>query len=300
MQRYADPDALGEFDLIVCDEAHAILDQLTTFCAVRLDKRDIKRLIDRVLPPIDEGVPAWVAWAVEALGEARSRYTQARKDLGRLGINKRAATKRLQEYARLVRDLAELAKASEWKPSEIARPDVWVPGAATDWVAEKTKSGLLFSPIWVHAYGEDRLFVGVPRVLLCSATLQQATGYYLGIDSKDATFMEHDSTFDPRRRPLTYIPTTRVDHRMGECQTRIWLNRIDSIIDGRLDRKGIIHARSYARAREIVARSRHSAIMVTHKNSYQAKYTIEEFKAAAATCVPVSPSLEEGPDFPSA
>ena len=45
------------------------------------------------------------------------------------------------------------------------------------------------------------------------------------------------------------------------------ITRIDNIIGGRLDRKGIIHTRSYKRAMEVVERSKHSSMMMAHNSN---------------------------------
>jgi Rad3-related DNA helicase len=192
--------------------------------------------------------------------------------------------------------LKELTGAHEWRRSEPSDPNVIMPGMQTDWVAERTETGALFSPVWAHAYAEEYLFRAIPRVVLVSATLQPAAARYMGINPAQIDFREFASTFDPARRPLIYVPTTTVDRHMNEGQVRMWLSRIDGIVAGRLDRKGVIHTRSYERARLIVERSKHRAIMLTH-TSRTTRETVERFKRAKAPCVLVSPSVEEGYDF---
>lgn len=297
INRYGDPMALGKFDLLVLDEAHSVPDELADFCAIRLDRDEVRTLIEMKLPPTDEGADAWTGWASSALLVTRERYIEARRELLSIGGDKRKAGKLLRRLTDLGRGLKELATAHAWRRSEPGHPDVWLPGAATDWIAEKTATGVLFSPVWAHAYAEEYLFKHVPRVVLTSAVLQRKVAQYVGIDDAAMEFREFESTFDCARRPLIYIPTTRIDRNMTEGQTRQWISRIDAIIDTRLDRKGIIHAISYDRARTIVERSRHCSIMLTH-SSRTTRETVEEFKGAKAPCVLVSPSLEEGYDFP--
>jgi Rad3-related DNA helicase len=84
---------------------------------------------------------------------------------------------------------------------------------------------------------------------------------------------------------------------MTDGQVRVWMNRIDAIITGRPNWKGIIHTRSYERAQHIYATSRHRGIMIAHGRS-NAREVVARFKAAKAPCVLVSPVMEEGYDFP--
>lgn len=293
--RHSDPMALGEFDLLILDEAHSAPEWLSEFCAVQLDRREMKSLLSLELPPINEGVAVWSEWAKGAAVHAKDRYTEVRQRL--LDGNRKIATAQALRLSALIRDLTELAHAHQWRSAEGPRRDVRMPGLQMDWVAEANDHGVRFSPVWAHGYAEQYLFRGIPRVLLASATLSPDVRRYLGIDKRDADYHEVGSGFDPKRRPFIYVPTTRVDRGMLDGQVRIWTNRIDAIIGQRLDRKGIIHTRSYQRARDIVLRSRHSDIMLTHTTN-NARETIAAFKRAPAPCVLVSPSVEEGFDFP--
>lgn len=294
--RFADPDALGAFDLLILDEAHSAPDHLSSFCAVALDAQEVHALLKRDLPPLNEGVEVWVYWAREALAECRELYTTARQAMISIGGDKRTSSRRMKRLQDLGHRLKDLAGAHEWRRGEPSAPDVYIPGTQTDWVAEKTDTGALFSPVWAHAYAEEYLFRGIPKVVLTSATLQRAVARYLGVDDAAMDYREFSSAFDPSRRPLIYIPTTTVDRNMTEGQVRIWINRIDGIIDGRPDRKGIIHTRSYDRAQLILQRSRHGARLIGHDRR-GVRDAVERFKRSS-TGVLVSPSVEEGYDFP--
>jgi Rad3-related DNA helicase len=205
-------------------------------------------------------------------------------------------TKQLND---LMGRLFELSRCSDWRRSEPSSPDVRVAGMRTDWVAEPTASGAMFSPVWAHQYAESYLFKGIKRVVLVSATLQPAAGKYLGIPDDEYEFKEMDSTFNPGRRPVIWVPTVKVDRFMlpGSGLEKVWLNRIDGIIGGRLDRKGIVHTRSYDRAKAVEAGSKHGRALYTH-GSRNTRDVVDRFKRAKPPAVLVSPSLETGWDFP--
>jgi Rad3-related DNA helicase len=295
--RHSDPLAVGNFDLIILDEAHSAPDWLARFCAVDLDAGEVKLLLDLDLPPINEGVAVWAEWARGAAAIAREREEDARRQLRGLMFGRQRATRELLRLVSVGRELEELGKAYAWKRGEPSSREVHMPGMQTDWVAEKTPKGARFSPVWAHAYAEPYLFRHCPRVILSSATLSRDITKYLGIDRHQSDYHEVRSGFDPERRPFTYIPTTRVDRHSNEGQVRIWLRRIDTIIGDRLDRKGIIHTRSYARARTILERSRHRNLMIGHEPR-STRAAVARFKDADAPRVLVSPAVEEGFDFP--
>ena len=294
MMKYGDPESLGDFDNLVLDEAHSAPDLLADFCAVHLSRRELSELLDTKLPPLDENQEVWAEWAQVQLVKCVAIFTNL-QELMKTDYRKHLA--KMKRVIDLGRRLRELSKADQWKRVDGSNPNVSLPGVVTDWVAESTATGATFSPVWAHAYAESYLFRGIKRVLLVSATLQPTAAKYLGIPPSQYDFRESASTFHPSKRPFIWVPTTRVDRNWTIGQQRIWLNKIDRLIDERLDRKGIIHARSYDRTALIVANSRHRDIMLTHR-SVNTRDVVEEFKRSRAPRVLVSPSMDTGWDFP--
>jgi len=249
--RYSDPHAIGEFDLLVLDEAHTAPDHLSSFCAVSFDSEKVNALLGLRLPAVSEGLPVWVDWARSSLTVAIRRTKEAQDDIKKAqGSARGLAVHRVLSLTDIARGLERLAGAGRWLNADAATRDAHMPGADTDWVAEafKTKhsSGIRFTPVWAHAYAEPVIFRGIPKIVLVSATLTRDVGKYLGIAPEEMDYREVRSSFDPRRRPLIYVPTVRVDRSMNEGAKRLWMNRIDKVISTRLDRKGIIHTRCIA------------------------------------------------------
>lgn len=304
--RHGDPETLGKFDLLICDEAHDSAEWLTDFCAVELDGAEVQKLIGESLPPVDEGVDVWSAWARENGHKAKRKAEGLRLLLKQRPANRQQLTKELLRLSALERDLAEMARAKSWRRTEQASKQVEVPGEMSDWIAYRTAKGARFTPVWSHQYAEELLFRSIPKIVLSSGTLLPSIVNRLGIQSDQYDWHEVKSSFDPARRPLIYIPTTRVDQRMVEGQKRMWINRIDQILSTRLDRKVLIHSVSYARAVEIYERSRYGKkastdagdVMLLHSSSRETHDLVQRFKNAKAPCVLVSPAMTEGVDFP--
>lgn len=285
MCKAGEPDRLGHFDLIVLDEGHNAHDVLVSSLSVKLYSRSIKLLLALNLPrPSDDfSISQWRDWCKVAISKAREIYSQHSK------ADKRHPT--LPRLTKLGRDLSRFLSESEHSA----------------WIVEETpfrgveRRGVILTPVWGRHYAEQYLFRGIPRVILSSATLTPKVGEYLDIDVRksdsDAEFYEIASSFNPASRPLIYINgSVKVSHDMGEGLTQIWMNTIDAIIEANKQYKGIIHSRSYKRGKDIVYRSRHTNILLSH-NTGETRTIVEKFKLSDPPCALVSPAVEEGFDF---
>lgn len=266
-------DGLGApFARIVCDEAHAVPDHVVDHVAVTLSK--VSRLESEVLR-LEESLPVtfqdWVAWAddkrqtVEAL-VLEAKLTRKEK--------RYLALKRLQEKLNQI----------------VRRMD-------PTWIWEEGDAHVTLSPVWADRYAEEVLFLGVPNILLTSATVVPKTANMLGVPDEDHTFEEYPHTFPKANRRLYHIPTVRLNFRNGPLEERQWLTRLDQIIRDRADRKGIVHTVSYARRNLVLENSKFSSQMITH-NRADTESVVRRFKRNQSPLILVSPSMATGWDFP--
>lgn len=296
---------LGEFDTIILDECHTAPGWLTNFCSVSLDKDEINDLLGLSLPPINEGVAVWSEWAEHARSVAGSVLSASKTALENSaalkGADRSRLVKRILRLRDIERGLGELAAAGRWKRGEGTRRETRMPGMHTDWVAEKYETraerGVRFTPVWPHNYAEQYIYRGIPNVVLTSGTMTKDIMQYMGISPSKAEYTELDSSFDAARHPTYIIPKVRVDRNNGEGEKRQLVSAIDHIIGARMDRKGLIHARSYDRAKDIIRLSKHSSIMMSHSTG-GLPAAVGKFKKSDAPCVLVSPSATEGIDLP--
>lgn len=282
--RYSGPDSdpIGRFDLVVLDEAHSARDWLTDFCGVEIDRVKIRTLlgIDTPSGQDAQSKEVWSRWISRAADIAKDKQKQLKREA--LGNGR---IKTLMELGKIVRAYGDLARELQIDSG--------------NWVIEPEHRGVRFLPVWPRKYAEQYLFRGASKIILSSAFMMLSSCQYLGIDPIDVDVHEVESTFSPKRRPFIYIPTSpsvRVDYRMTEGETRLILNKLDAIVNGRLDRKGLVHSRSYERARMIVERSKHKLSMITHRPS-EVEEAVREYRRAKAPCILVSPAIEEGWNF---
>jgi Rad3-related DNA helicase len=107
--------------------------------------------------------------------------------------------------------------------------------------------------------------------------------------------LDYPHTFPTENRLVVHVPTVRMNHKTDRDGLKLWLSRIDQIIDKHITQNGIIHTVSYARRNMVTERSRHRERMLTH-GSRDAEAAVARFKRDGG--ILVSPSVATGYDFP--
>ena len=288
--RYMEENILGQFGLLILDEAHEAPDKLAEFCSVKLTVPECEDFLESGLPPVEDGTEAWVNWATD-----KQRALTAKLEYAKTFNSDN--TDMIFEMTKVARKLEFLSTAHIWRRGEPSDPEVAIPGQANDWVGERTDQGegALFSPVWAHRYAENWLFAGVPKVVMTSATILPQTAKYLGI--ADFDYREHQSTFPVSRRPIYLVETASISSKSTEGDLRAQSIKIDAIIGTRLDRKGVIQTHSYDRAYQVRMGSRHKDKMIWHKRG-QVQRAVDQYRAAGPGNYLVSPAVEQGFDFP--
>lgn len=276
--RSNDPDRLGKFDLLICDEAHNIAGGssiLGDLVSIKFFTSTVERTLELRMPKNGSTIDEYVSWAATAHDKAYRLKTQL--------TSKNGDYREVMVIDRLISDLDRLLTES----------------ATADFVIIPFSSGTQLKPANLHHYTEKFLFQGISSILLCSATIFREDSKLLGIEDSDCTFHEVSSSFSWRRRPFIYYPTTppiKCDRSMGDGERKIWIDRLDLIMSIEKG-KGIIQSRSYDRAEDILSRSKlHKQIIAYDKST--AREAIEQYRRATAPCTLIGPTIEEGEDFP--
>lgn len=297
--RYSDPRLLGDFDLLVCDESHSCGEWLTRAMQIYLSPYAIGKVLNNNGPyrmPDFREIRQWNGWLAELHLKAEERYAWCQ-----VACKGSKTSPELKKAERLVADLNLLLLVSDeerWqRVASLSEPWVVIP--------QDQRPGYVFSPRWGADFAERYLFRGIPRVLLTSATVTPQHAKQLGIPADQMRFREVPSPFDPRRRPVIWVPTTRVDFRMTDGQRWLLMRRIDQVIEAAITEgagNGLIHSVSYDWAEQIKRESAYSAAILTHKkDSAEFQASLERFKAmgrAGQFAVMCSPRMVEGVDLP--
>jgi Rad3-related DNA helicase len=273
-------------DMLICDEAHDAIEELSSYLSTVLERKDCLSL-DVGWPQSGYHQQEWQDWAslhaqrlelrIETLKEQLSSNGTSMTLLHEIKVNK--------ELLRKLERVSDMR--DEWCIEELDRHG-------------DTFKSVKFDPLWPRKYAEANLFRGVPKVVLVSATVREKTAELLGIGQSDLAFQEFPSSFPVERRPVIHVPTVRMNFRneQDDDQMMWFLRKLDLLVGKRGDRKGVIHAVSYKRARFILDNSEHKGRMMVHGTDTRAS-TIDRFLRASpeSGAVLVSPSVDTGYDF---
>lgn len=276
-------EGLGNFDMLICDEAHGADQEVCDAMSVVFQPREVYTMLRADWPPDDSSMELWRSWSQVLLQQANHEVE--------------ALSEAIRLYGGSVRDARELAR---WKV--LAGKLQTIASSDGPWVAESTgppENGYRLDPVWARQYAEQILFRGIEKVFLFSATIVPYTLGLLGIGEADSEFQEYPATFPPDSSPLWYVPRMLVDFRTmaKPGYQEIFYQAIDDFIRPRLDRRGIIHTVSYRRASEILSNSEHAAFMLAH-GSRDALQAANTYRHTPPPAILLSPSMSTGYDFP--
>jgi Rad3-related DNA helicase len=269
----ADKENLGNFSTVICDEAHQVPDQITEHAGVAIKESELRKLKLEYPPP-----HGWLKWV------ASTMYLLERMDPNSLPRDERAL------HHRISRDLDRLATYSdhEWL---FTREPVW---------RSKFNHVLRWDLLDPAAVAEPMLFRAARRVIFSSASVRRKTLSILGIKADAADVTEQQSSFPIKRRPIYYWPVVKVRQAMTQEEVEQWLDAIVTILDGRADRRGIIHTVSYDRT-ELVARRLgliRGLNLLVHQRGVPLADILETFRGSPPGTVLISPAMAEGVDLP--
>lgn len=274
-------EGLGPVDMLVLDEAHNAPDEVCGVMTVTIHPADVLRRLRTDWPSDPDNTDSWRRWAAGLKPRAQTLLDECALEIRTEGASNRL-TREMGHLQNLVRSLGVIAEIRG------------------EWIAESSASGTYtLAPVWPSDHAEDTIFLGIPKVVLASATILPKTGQVLGIPDTEMEFYEYPSSFPARRSPVYYIPTVKVNHHWSDSDVETWISRIDEIISRRLDRRGVIHSVSYDRRDLILARSRYARHMLTHSpGSEAAMEQLRRFRNTPPPVILLSPSITTGVDLP--
>lgn len=270
---------MAHFQQVIFDEGHDAPDALARAMQSTVSVKEIETDLELEVPGVPDEFRSWKNWAFTAKYQAEQKMKEYQQMIADVSDPKPTWVRKFFHYRNLTRKLSVLASA---------RPD--------DWVVDQVEEAFQFDPIRPARYAEGMLLFRLERIIIVSATIRPKTMFMLGIGRENFDFVEFDSDFDPKRCPIYWIPTMRVDSRADDLGM-LWA-RLDQIATRRRDRKGIIHTISYARRDDILGRSRWAPSMLINQKGSPATAMVEEFKQAPPGTILVSPSVSTGYDFP--
>jgi ATP-dependent DNA helicase DinG len=264
-------DGIGPIDLLVLDEAHSAVQQLSDALTISFKHWDLHPIyLITGYPPIGESITKWQSWSLDAAKALRERFGQD---------NDGSTPEILPHLEQFKSSLSRLKTVDD------------------TWVTDHTEKESQFSPLWPTKYAKSVLFGGAKKVLLISATIVPKTLALLDVSEQESLFLTQSYHFPPHRSPVYLFGAHFIDYRSTDSQWAETIGRMDTLISRRLDRKGIIHSVSYDRQKFIYDNSEHRSIMLT-PSPRTLPDAVTEFRRAKPPKLLVSPALTTGYDFP--
>lgn len=278
----------GDFDVLVCDEAHAIPGEVEKAISVHFGEHEIGETLGREWPERADrdDMKVWKHWALVGRSMAQREVEHLKEQIDACG--KRVPSKLAKKYTQFKNLATKLAEVGTCN--------------AERWVVDVTNNGYRFDPVDTAPYVEKLLFRGIPKLVLQSGTITpHMVEEQMGIEMNDVKFFEYYAHVNPARTPIMYIPTSSVNRYAEPWQLRKIVKRIDEIFESRMDRKGIVHTSNGKLRDFIMANSKWASRYYVSNypdRGDQTSAIIEQFKDAPAPRLFISPSVTTGYDFP--
>lgn len=271
-------EGIGTPQLLVCDEGHDAPEAVAGFLTVEFDRSDPSLL--PILPPAPEKytILQWKKWGQHYYKQTQQAVEEMMVDIR---VNpERSKFRKLGKLKRLAAKLVDIAAMQE-----------------DNWVCDVASTTISFAPITVSDRCQSILFKGSKHVILTSASICAKTGDMLGLKPDDYMVNEYPHTFPLETRLVVHVQGARMNAKTSPAEVKDWLKTIDRIIEGRLDRKGIIHTTAYHRRNLVMTQSQYNYLMMSHETG-DVVQMVNRFKNANPPKVFVSPSVTTGWDFP--
>jgi Rad3-related DNA helicase len=281
---------MGWADYLVLDEFHDALNWVTKMVGMYLSSKYVHGILAEEFPREDATVEEWRTWAIALMGKASTMKT----------VLKYRATLdpiHMREYVLAVDGALNIERLA---------------GKAEAWCIERGDHGYKFEPIDVSKHA-GILWRKTPRIVLSSATASRKTTRAFGIADEEIDRIEIPAQFLRDRfrvwacPPLKRVKDKQVSIRWtrdsGESDIDAIIDRMCEIVEGRLDRRGIIHSVSYPRQEQIAIRLRKrfgSRLMVYAPCKMDHKEWMREFVTGPLNAVFISPAIMTGYDFAGA
>jgi ATP-dependent DNA helicase DinG len=274
-------DSMGKFDVLILDEGHDTDQEIASAASVEITAKECHSYLNTHWPSDPDKIDSWQLWAEDQLPNVQSIIDR---------INARikhgdSSIQTAEDSIKFDALLQKLMTIMSMEPSH------------KDWICHETKRGYSLDPLWASDHAERLLFLSVPEIVITSATMNKKTTKLLGIEDEEMAYMEFQSSFPPARSPLIHIPTARIVQSMSPTDIRMWLDRIDEILEARMDRKGIIHTVSYDRMDLLCQYSKHKNRLLPHSPQSH-KQILAHFRNTPSNLVLITPSTTTGYDFP--
>jgi ATP-dependent DNA helicase DinG len=300
--------------VLIVDEAHEFDDVMSDFITIKITETMVKRFkfsdeysIMKQLKSVAT-ITQYVDFLKYLNGEVLSTLESMEKGMSSaprnvkqdkrdLKINKVIGGKNSDvKLMQLATDLRQLQLKIEIFLKEYKEnPNNWV---LESYYNEKVKQKeLSLEPIWAYDYLDKYVFSNYDMVVLMSGTILDKSLFCQlnGLDVDKAVYYSIRSPFNPKNRPIFYMPLGKMSYKSKEETFKKYVPYIKKLLDKYKNKKGIIHTNSFELAKWIEGAIKDPRLIF--HDSTNKDEMLRFHKESPEPTVIVSPSMDTGVSF---
>jgi len=268
-----------DWDLF-CDEVHRLPDVLSSLVSINIAPSTAKFFGLPHMPPIAGGLRRDMESAVDWLHSAQRDMSWMLRDKD---------VRRRRRASQMSMKLVELQEAIHTADRE-------------SWYVKSSRDGFSARPVIPGDYAQKVIPPNVRSVILMSATIGHPEIMLndLGLQDREYEFVSMPHGFPAENRPVFWVTNApKIRYKTTEKEYTYQSEIISKIISMHKGEKGLIHTASWkhthALAEKLAQNGNSDRIMIADGARLE---TVEAFKQSAEGTVAISPSWQEGLNFP--
>lgn len=300
--------------VLIVDEAHEFDDVMSDFITIKITETMIKRFkfsdeysilkqlkdVTSITQYVDllKYLNGEILTTIESMEKGMSSAPRnVKQDKRDLKINKVIGGKNSDvKLMQLATDLRQLQLKIEIFLKEYKEnPNNWV---LESYYNEKVKQKeLSLEPIWAYDYLDKYVFSNYDMVVLMSGTILDKSLFCQlnGLDVSKAVYYSIRSPFNPKNRPIFYMPLGKMSYKSKEETFKKYVPYIKKLLDKYKNKKGIIHTNSFELAKWIEGAIKDPRLIF--HDSTNKDEMLRFHKESPEPTVIVSPSMDTGVSF---
>ncbi len=273
--------------LLIIDEAHNVSNELGKFVEISFTENFCKKFLNISFLKTQNQKKA-LDWVLNVYHpKLRSKFKFMKNKLDEMNISNK------------IDQFVSLSRQFELIDKHLCKVNRFLENYSEEnWVLNCVENRKLeFKPVDVSHFSKQMLLSYGQKVIMMSATILNKEGFceILGIDKKDCDYMNIDSPFEKKNRPILFFPVGKMSKKNIDNTLPYMAEAIDKILKNHSSEKGIIHCHTFKIAKFLKEKVKSRRILI--HNSENREQVLEKHKKSKSPTVLLSPSMTEGVDL---
>lgn len=281
-------------NLLVCDEAHVIQNQLSSHVEITISERFAKQQLDIEMPNDFKDVNDAFNWLqkkyLRSLKACVAKHAKILEEMG--------------DVQKKIKSFADYAKKHDMLDKHMCKvnrlikhfsPENWVFNVVPP--SGKSQRKLEFKPVDVSPFAYDHLFSFGEKVLMMSATILDKRVFcrQLGISLDNVAYIKIPTPFKASNRPIHIMSIGSMSKNCIDQTLPKMAQAVKVILDQHKNDKGIVHCTS-SKVSNYLVDNIADPRLITH-DSLNRNLILQLHEETTKPSVLVSPSMAEGVDL---